>query len=362
MKLFLRLALAMMAALLLSIVPLGLAHADSDPGTDPDVSAPGGGSGNGDGGGGGGGGENPGTQGPAGTSVPRVMVEEFSTDPGTVKAGEEFELYYMLRNHSSTTLVKNMKVTVESSDAAFLPTAGTSSVFIPRIRPGNYATRTLTFRALPSLEAKPYMLTISLEYEDKDNNAYTSSETVAIEVTQELRASASTPQLMPESLMIGQEGSLTFNIQNQGKAKLFNAKASIPEGQAIRAPEVFVGTIEPGASGAVELLVSADAEVAGPVQILVSYEDDEGNEKSFTQEAQVIAMEMPMPIDPGPIEPMPEEGAGLPWIPIAAVAGAVLLALIVIILVVRRVRRRKAAQADADLLASMDAEPLITED
>ena len=132
-------------------------------------------------------------------------------------------------------------------------------------------------------------MTISIEYEDSKANAYTSTENVAIEVTQELRASASSPQLLPEMLMVGQQGSLTFNIQNQGRSKLFNAKATIPEGQPITAPEVFVGTIEPGASGAVDMMVTAEAEAAGPVEILVTYEDDEGTEKSFTQDVQVMA-------------------------------------------------------------------------
>jgi hypothetical protein len=164
-------------------------------------------------------------------------------------------------------------------------------------------------------------------------------------------------------LMVGQQGSLTFNIQNQGRSKLFNAKATIPEGQPITAPEVFVGTIEPGASGAVDMMVTAEAEAAGPVEILVTYEDDEGTEKSFTQDVQVMAAPMPDPGEMIPEEPFPgEEGPAIPWVPILAVAGAAILALVVIIVVVRRARHRKAAQADADLLASMDAEPLISED
>lgn len=365
-SLLLRLALTVLAVLALAIAPTALAHADAD-GGGSDVAGNGGGagsgtgSGSGDGGGADGGGG--GTEGPAGISVPRVMVEEFDTSPGTIQAGQTFEVSFVLRNTSTKTRVSNMKVTVASPDAAFLPTASTSSLFIPGIRPGNYASRTMTFRALPSLEAKPYSMTISLEYEDSKANAYTSTENVAIEVTQELRASASSPQLLPEMLMVGQQGSLTFNIQNQGRSKLFNAKATIPEGQPITAPEVFVGTIEPGASGAVDMMVTAEAEAAGPVEILVTYEDDEGTEKSFTQDVQVMAAPMPDPGEMIPEEPFPgEEGPAIPWVPILAVAGAAILALVVIIVVVRRARHRKAAQADADLLASMDAEPLISED
>ena len=76
-----------------------------------------------------------------------------------------------------------------------------------------------------------------------------------------------------------------------------------------------------------------------------------------------LALVLPLPGEMIPEEPFPgEEGPAIPWVPILAVAGAAILALIVIIVVVRRARHRKAAQADADLLASMDAEPLISED
>ncbi len=365
MKLVLRLVVAVLAMLMLGVTP-ALAYAGGDvapPASGGDSgdggSGPGSGSGSGSGDGGGGG---SGSAGPGGVSIPRVMVEDFSTDPSTVRAGEEFELYYRLRNHSATTRVYNMKVTVESADAAFLPLSGTTSSFIPTIGAGNYASRTLPFRALPSLEAKPYMLTISLEYEDKDFNAYTSSETVAVQVTQEVRAAASAPQLVPDMLMVGQEASLTFSIQNQGRSKLFNAKAAIPDGQALTAPEVFVGTIEPGASGTVDMMVNVASEADKPVEIEISYEDDNGTPTTFTQEVQVMAMEMPMPEEEFPSEFEPEGGMGLPLVPILAAAGIGLLALAVIGLVIRRARRRKADQADADLLASLDDEPLIAED
>lgn len=358
MKLVLRLVLA---ALTLALSPVSLAHAGGDPG--PGSADGGSDTGGSDGGGSGAGGGGDGvTAGPAGVSVPRVMVEDFSTDPRAVAAGEEFELYYRLRNHSATTRIYNMKVTVESADAAFLPTSGTTSSFIPTIGAGNYATRTQTYRALPSLEAKPYVLTINLEYEDKDFNAYSSSETVAVQVTQEARAAASTPQLMPDTLMVGQDASLTFTIQNRGRAKLFNAKASIPEGQALTAPDVFVGTIEPGASGTVDMMVNVASEAASPVEIEISYEDDDGTPTTFTQEVQVMAMEMPMPEEEFPEEFEPEGGAGLAMVPVLGVAGTGLLGLGVMGWTIRRARRRKADQADADLLASLDDEPLIAED
>ena len=113
MKLLLRLALTVLAVLALAIAPATLAHADAgDGGSDVAGNGSGGGTGSGDGGGSGGGGlDGGGTEGPAGISVPRVMVEEFDTSPGSVQAGQTFEVSFVLRNTSTKTRVSNMKVT-----------------------------------------------------------------------------------------------------------------------------------------------------------------------------------------------------------------------------------------------------------
>ena len=75
-------------------------------------------------------------------SVPRVIVTGFETNPQDVHAGESFVLTLHLKNTSTATSVNNMifeiVAAVEGKDedttyAAFLPTAGSSTIFVDRM-------------------------------------------------------------------------------------------------------------------------------------------------------------------------------------------------------------------------------------
>ncbi len=349
MKNLARILSLLVLTLAMCLVPLTSAAGDGE-GT--------GGNGSGGSGSGGGGGEVPPV---GGVSVPRVMVEDFSVNPQQVFAGQGFTVHFSLRNTSTTTRVQNLKVTLASPDTAFLPTGGSSSIFISRISAGKSSSQSMSFRALPALEAKPYPLTITVEYEDGNANPFTATETLAIEVNQELRVDSSMPSVVPQGLMVGQQGSLTFSIQNQGKAKLFNARVTVAEGQAIAAVDHFVGTIEPGASGAVDVTVTANEVSMAPVELVISYEDVNGEPFSLTKQIEVPVMEEVGPVDPGfPEEPMPEE-MGFPWLPV--IVGIVLLggvAAVITMVVVSR--RRRAAREDEASLAALSGDPLITDD
>lgn len=296
-----------------------------------------------------------------GVSTPRVILSGFTSNPAEVQAGEDFQVTFTLHNTSRRTRVQNMKVTL-SSDAAFLPANGSSSMFINRIGADQIETGTMNFHSLPSLEERPYQLTISIEYEDTDANAYSAQEVVAIQVKQNIRADASVPQLNPQQLTTGQEASLTFKIFNQGKTKLYNAKATVAEGQPVSAPEVFIGTIEPGTSGAVDMTIQAMEEGTGPVTVTVSYEDVEGNVSTMDKTVEV-AVNAPMPMEePGAYQegPVEEPSAAFPLVPVL-VGGGLLLLLLIVALLVRRRRRRRAEAEDMESLAAL-GEPLIGPD
>ncbi|MDO5676019.1 MAG: hypothetical protein Q4G35_00765 [Propionibacteriaceae bacterium] len=361
MKMIHRLMLVLMMVFSLSLIPLSSAAGDP---TDGGVLGEGGSSGSGGSGGGGGGGVvDPGGGGGGavpGLSTPRVILSGFTTNPEVVQAGQDFQVTFTLRNTSTRTRVQNMKITLSSADNAFLPANGSSSMFLRRIGADQVEAGTMNFHSLPSLEERPYQMVISVEYEDTQANAYSTQETVSVPVKQNIRADASVPQLTPPQLMLGQEASLTFNIFNQGKTKLYNAKATIKEGQPVTAPEVFIGTIEPGTSGAVDMTVMAAEEAAGPVTITVSYEDVDGKVSTMDKTVEVAVMP-PMPMEePGMWEEPPMEEGGFPWVPV--LVGAGLLGLFVIIALVVRGRRRKRREAeDLESLAAL-GDPLITPD
>lgn len=355
MKSVARLLLIMLLALGLSLVSVGFSAADpGDSGDTPvDPADPGGIPGG-----------SPGESNPAppGVSVPRVMLKAFTTDPSPVVAGQDFTVNFTLHNTSQRTYVRNVKVTLASTDAAFMPATGSSSIYIHQINLGDVATGTMTFHSLPNLDEKPYQMTLTTEYEDRQVNGYSATETVSVAVTQSARAEASVPQLMPSPVTVGQDASLSFSVHNQGKTKLYNVKASIAEGQPLIGQEVFVGTIEPGTSGAVDMTVHAESEVSGPAEITVSYEDVNGKTSTLTQTVEVMVMP---PMEQGPTDPMeeyPQQGSSLGWLMLIAVLVAIALVSVAIALLVRRSRLRRAEQEEAESLAILDGEPLVPTD
>lgn len=300
-----------------------------------------------------------------GLSTPRVMLAGFVSTPAEVEAGADFTVSFTLRNTSKRTRVQNIKVSLSSGEGApFLPSGGSSSIFIDRISAGDDTIQTMSFHSLTSLEERPYQLQLSVEYEDAVANAYSSQEMVSVSVKQKVRADTSAPQVAPEVLQVGQDGSVSFNVHNQGKTKLFNAKATVKDGQAVSGEEIFIGTIEPGSSGAVDMIVSAQEESEKPLVIEVTYEDVDGTVTSLSKEVPLSVMPM--------MEEFPDDDfmdseedmgfIGFPFWPLIVAGIVLLLIVLLVILLVRRSGRRKREREDMDSLSMLGDEPLVPND
>lgn len=290
------------------------------------------------------------------------MLTGFTSAPEEVMAGQDFTVSFTLLNTSPKKRVQNIKVSLSSGEgAAFLPANGSSSLYISGISSGDQSIQTMSFHSLASLEEKPYQMTLTVEYEDSDANAYQSQETVAVEVKQGVRADTSVPQVMPEMIQVGQDASVTFNIHNQGRTKLYNAKAVVKDGQPVTGEEMFIGTIEPGSSGAVDMLVRAEEESGDPLVIEVTYEDVDGKVTSLSKEVPLGVMPAETMEEFPEDDMLVDESVGLPLLPIM-VGVLLLVLLVVILLVVRRSRRRSREQEDMESLSMMDDDPLVPAD
>ncbi len=299
-----------------------------------------------------------------GKSVPRVMLTAFTTEPATIRAGEAFRVSFTLRNMSANTRVNNLKVTVSGGeDGAFLPLGGSSSTFIRTMGAEASVSREMDFRSLPTVEARPYQMTLTVEYEDSDFNQLQSQETVSVVFEQESRADTSSFQVIPEFIMTGQDASVSFSVNNMGKTKLFNTRAWVSQGQSVTGQEVFVGNIEPGASGAVDMLVRAEQETTEPTTVTISWEDAAGTattvEKSF---ALMVEPEMLPEEEPFPEEEFYEPEPAIDMGGLMIIGGIILLSLVVLALTIRARRRRRSKQTLDDDMALLDGDPLVPAD
>ena len=322
-------------------------------------------------GGGGGGGEivnsDPTSSGGGSTdksSVPRVIVTGFNTDPGVVNAGSDFKLIVHLKNTSTKTAVSNMLFDLQAPASgsegateapAFLPSSGSSTVYLDSIPAGGTKDISIALNARADLVQKPYSITMTMKYEDSKADEFESSSSLAIPVKQAARFEFSELEIAPEAVAVGEEASITCSLYNTGRIKLYNVKVKF-QGEGIDAKEVFVGNINSGATGSIDGLVTATAETK-PEQkfkMLVSYEDDAGKVSTVDKEfmLQIMPEQAPMDMMGGEAMAIPEE-KGFPVLPVAIGAG-VLAAIVGAVIVLKKRKKKKESVEEEDLLDEVD--------
>lgn len=305
----------------------------------------------------GGGGESPGS-----SSVPRVIVTGFSTNPAEVRAGQDFTLTVHLKNTSKASRVQNMlfdlSAPTEGADEqtmapAFLPASGSSSIYLDGINADGTADIAINLNAKSDLLQKPYSIDVAMKYEDGEGAQVEASSSLSIPVKQDARFELSEFEINPAGITVGEEANIMFNLYNLGRIKLYNVKA-VFEGANIKREEVFVGNVESGASASIDAMLEGSKAAEGPakVSMTLSYEDEAGKVLQKKEEFEIEVTE-PAQEDMGMTEEMPMEESGLPVIPIA-VAAAVVAVIIVAVVVVKRNKKKRMKNEEEALLDELD--------
>ena len=295
-------------------------------------------------------------------SVPRVIVTGFNTDPGDVNAGSNFKLIIHLKNTSSTTAVSNMLFDLQApasgTDAAaeapaFLPASGSSSIYLDGIPAGGTKDISIDLNARADLVQKPYSIAMSMKYEDGNATQFESASSLAIPVKQAARFELSDIEVAPESVAVGEEANITCSLYNTGRIKLYNVKAKF-EGEGLTGKEVFVGNIEPGATGSIDGIVTANQEMdeTKKCKVVISYEDEAGKSASMEKEFPLTVTPAQNPADMMPVEAEAPE-KGLPVVPIVIAVVAV-AGIVTVVLLLRHKKKKMAALEEEDLLNEVD--------
>lgn len=292
----------------------------------------------------------------AAVSVPRIIVTGFETNPEKVMAGDEFELTIHLQNTSNKTSVSNVKVALSSANNEFLPSSGSSTEFIRSIGTGVTKDIVINMKAQASLEQKPYVLALALDYEGEKNTPYTASESISIPIYQEAKMMISSMEIMPGSVEVYGQANVMFSINNTGKATLFNVKVyTDPECTTVSSEKSFVGNITAGSTGYADFMINGAAPTMddGIVKIIVEYEDANGEVGTFETEANIYVYEMvyedfgEMGDDFGFEDPGMVEEKGFPWIPVAIGVVVVIVVIVVTIKIIKS-KKRKAEEEDLE--------------
>lgn len=301
-------------------------------------------------------------------SQPRIIVTGFETDPETVYAGDTFTLNIHVKNTSQDTAVNNVLFDLEAveggtetssgttnSYAAFLPTSGSSAIYVDRMPAGSSQDLKIEMQAKADLSQKPYVVTVKMKYDTDLKADLTDEAKVSVPVKQESKYDSSTPEINPSDITVGEQSNVMFQIYNTGKTTLYNVQVKF-EADSVEGGDTFIGNLSPGATGNVDAMVTGIAQTMddGTVKAVILYEDEAGNQTREEKDITIYVNEIFM--DEGmmdmPVEPFEEEKAGpsVATIVIIIVAVAVVAAAAVIGILKFRKKKKAAKQLAEDLL------------
>ena len=211
-------------------------------------------------------------------ATPRVMVSDYSVDGKEVVAGKDFTLTITLKN-TATKAVKNVKLSITTENGELLPAKGAGTAYVEQIDADSEESFTFKMTAASGLEEKAYKLSVKTEYESTGGWEYTVDDTIFIPITLGQRLSV-TDIFLPEAYVeLGDTVEVSAVVNNLGEGMLYNVSAQI-KGDNLQELGTYVGNIESGKSGTVDLLTKAVVVTEGSHiknEIIISYEDKEGN-------------------------------------------------------------------------------------
>lgn len=288
------------------------------------------------------------------TSVPRVILAGFNM-PATVNMGEPFNFSFTLKNTSADRTVKNLQVSLGSSEGTVLPASGSNSFYVTELKPGETKTLSLQLTTKYDTEKTSYPLAIEMNYEDAKANPYTSTENLTIPVFLATKLTFQNENF-PEYANVGEGQYLSLEFINQGKGTIYNLTASV-EGnvQTDIGSGTYIGNVQSGSTDSIEIMITPQEAGYTTCTLVFTYEDAAGNplrtEKPFTMQVEEAA-----PFDPGMEDPgfdpgMEEPTGGMPgWLlPVLGVIAVIAAATAIVI--IRKKRKAKKLAAEEALFA-----------
>lgn len=248
----------------------------------------------------------------------RLIVDSYTTVPAEVYAGQEFELILQIKNASSEIPASNILFTMESEkvseSAVFTMESGSSSMTVDRLNPGGVTELRMKMVPGAGVDQRSYALTINETYDSPEFKNAEEKVSVDIPVKQEPRMNVGTFEIMPDSITVGSESNVMFQINNTGKVTLYNVMARF-EADSINPAEGYVGNIKSGETGNVDVMLTAIAPTAddGSINITITYEDVNGVPSTLEKTILLtVTEEIPMDMGEMDMEAMtvPEEKTG----------------------------------------------------
>lgn len=248
-------------------------------------------------------------------TVPKIILEQYSSSPSIVRAGQDFQLNMSFLNTSEAKQVKNIKIYLTVNETSteganiFTPVNSSNTFFIDSIAPKGRVSKSLTMYTIPDAKQKTYTISANFEYEDGEGNEYKATELIGVPVTQQTNIDTS-EIVFPQEAYPGQPVPVSFDFYNTGKTLLRNFMIKLEGDFQSQNGSYFVGNFDVGASDHYEAMIipNAPGQIAGAV--VISFEDPTGQKSEIRKDFSMNVMEMPVqegPMGPGMEPEIPKE-------------------------------------------------------
>lgn len=249
---------------------------------------------------------------PTGANTPKIVIDSYTMDPETAKAGEPFTLYFRVFNTNRKKQVKNIRVALSADAAepvslpsgssgnegasamtaaatggseggsAFIPVGSSNTFHIESIKPRRSAEKEITLTTAPDTAAKTYSITATFEYEDGDGNPYTSTEVIGIPVVQSSVLEPGDLKVDKEGF-VGEEMPLSFEFFNTGKSVLSNVMVKLRGNFDADTNTYFAGSVAPSSAETYDVNITPTEKGEQKGEIVISYDDATGKRQEFVK-------------------------------------------------------------------------------
>lgn len=238
------------------------------------------------------------------TSVPKIIISKYKSEPMIVEAGKPFELSMTFKNTHLEKAIKNIKLFLTMDDKTddkgnvFAPNNSSTTFYIDKILPKAEVTHVFNLFTVPTAKPRSYTINVNFEYEDELDNEYKNVELVGVNVKQQVKIETGEINI-PNTATVGEPIFASFQIFNTGKVNVSNLKVeAIGDGFDTSTSTNFIGNFDSGSSEFYDSSFTPTKVGSNDINIKISFEDSDGKTieipNKFTIDVQDFVDDVPI--------------------------------------------------------------------
>lgn len=222
------------------------------------------------------------------SGTPKIMISSYKINPSSIKAGDSFSFSFTFTNTNNSKSIKNIKITVDSTDGSFMIAKGSNTFYVEKMSPKSSITKNIDLDVKRDLTSKSYPVNITFDYEDSKGTNYNSTEIISIPVTEYSKLTINSVNV-GEAYVDGNT-SLSFDYINMGKATILNLTASVEGDYKSVQPINYIGNLNAGNADYYDIEVVPTKEGSNYGTLILAFEDSSGKIIEVKKEFEGFAM------------------------------------------------------------------------